>query len=59
VYDNGVGLPPDIHINEAGTFGFKMIHAFIQKMKGDMKIYSEDGTKVELIIRNYKRPVHE
>jgi two-component sensor histidine kinase len=59
VFDNGVGLPPDINITESGTFGFKMIHAFIQKMKGDIKIYSEDGTKVELIVRNYKRPVHE
>jgi two-component sensor histidine kinase len=59
VFDNGVGLPPDINITESGTFGFKMIHAFIQKMKGDIKIYSEDGTKVELIVRNYKRLVHE
>lgn len=59
VYDNGVGLPPDINITESGTFGFKMIHAFIQKMKGDIKIYSEDGTKVELIVRNFKRLVHE
>lgn len=59
VYDDGVGLPPDINITESGTFGFKMIHAFIQKMKGEIKIYSEDGTKVELIVRNFKRPVHE
>jgi two-component system, sensor histidine kinase PdtaS len=59
VYDNGVGLPPDINITESGTFGFKMINAFIQKMKGDIKIYSEDGTKVELTVRNFKRPVHE
>jgi two-component sensor histidine kinase len=59
VFDNGVGLPPDINITESGTFGFKMIHAFIQKMKGDIKIYSEDGTKVELIVRNFKRLVHE
>ena len=59
VYDNGVGLPLDIDITESGTFGFKMIHAFIQKMKGEIRIYSEDGTKVELTIRNFKRPVHE
>lgn len=59
VYDNGVGLAPDINITESETFGFKMIHAFIQKMKGDIKIYSEDGTKVELTVRNYKRIGHE
>jgi two-component sensor histidine kinase len=59
VYDNGVGLAPDINITESGTFGFKMIHAFVQKMKGDIKIYSEDGTKVELLVRNFKRAVHE
>lgn len=36
-----------------------MIDAFIQKMKGDIKIYSEDGTKVELTVRNFKRAAHE
>jgi two-component sensor histidine kinase len=59
LYDNGFGLAPDINITESGTFGFKMIDAFIQKMKGDIKIYSEDGTKVELTVRNFKRPGRE
>lgn len=55
VYDNGIGLPPDINITESGTFGFRMIHAFIRKMKSTLKIYSEGGTRVELTVRNFSK----
>lgn len=54
VYDNGVGLPDDFHIKFKETFGHKMIQTFIQKMKGELKTYSEEGTKVEITITNYK-----
>jgi two-component sensor histidine kinase len=59
VYDNGVGLPHHFSIHDSVTFGFKMIKAFMQKMKGDMKVYTEDGTKVELTMTNYKPAAHE
>ena len=52
VYDNGTGIqqkPKD----EYG-FGYKMINAFLQKLKGKMNIYAEDGTKVDIEIKNYK-----
>lgn len=54
VYDNGVGLPDDFHTRYKDTFGYKMIDAFLQKMKGELKTYSEEGTKVEITVSNYK-----
>lgn len=54
VYDNGVGLPDDFFTKYRETFGYKMIDAFVQKMKGELKTYSEEGTKVEITVSNYK-----
>jgi len=54
VYDNGSGLPDDFYTRFKETFGYKMIQTFIQKMKGEIKVYSEEGTKVEITITNYK-----
>lgn len=54
VYDNGVGLPDDFQTRFKETFGYKMIQTFIQKLKGELKTYSEEGTKVEITITNYK-----
>jgi two-component sensor histidine kinase len=58
VYDNGAGLPAHFSIEDSVTFGFKMIRAFMQKMKGQMRVYSEDGTKVELTMTHYKPVMH-
>lgn len=52
IYDNGVGLPDGYEQKNSETFGFKMISAFLQKLKGTMRIYTDDGTKVEVIIPN-------
>ena len=57
VFDNGVGLPDDFQIKFKETFGYKMIQAFIQKMKGELNTYSEEGTKVEIAFTNYKPAV--
>lgn len=54
VYDNGVGLPPDFQEKYETTFGYRMIKAFMQKLKGELKTYTEEGTKVEISIKNYK-----
>ncbi len=53
VYDNGIGLPQDFEQGVKKSFGHKMINAFLQKLKGEMKMYSEDGTKVDIEIANY------
>jgi len=54
VYDNGVGSILTNEFNNEHTFGYKMIRAFLQKLKGEMNIYSEDGTKVDIEIKNYR-----
>ena len=55
VYDNGVGLPADFNPETKKSFGHKMILTFLQKLKGEMKMYSEDGTKVDITIKNFKK----
>ena len=55
VFDNGVGLPADFNPAIKKSFGHKMINAFLQKMKGEMRMYSEDGTKVDITIKNFKK----
>lgn len=57
VYDNGVGLPADFESRYKTTFGYKMIQAFIQKLKGEIKIFTDDGAKVEIKLTNYKLTV--
>ncbi len=54
VYDNGVGLPLNFNPDVKKSFGHKMINVFLQKLKGEMKMISEDGTKIDIIIRNFK-----
>lgn len=54
VYDNGVGFPESVLQKETNTFGFKMIHAFVQKMKGSINMYTEDGARIDIILKNYK-----
>ena len=54
VYDNGVGSVTTERLKEEQTFGYKMIRAFLQKLKGEMKVFSEDGTKVDVEIKNYR-----
>ena len=55
VYDDGIGLPENFEPGAKKSFGYKMIHAFLQKLNGKMKMYSEDGTKVDIEIVNYKK----
>jgi len=57
VYDNGVGLAHDFNPETKKSFGHKMILTFLQKLKGEMKIYSEDGTKVDITMKNFKKLV--
>ncbi len=55
VYDNGVGLPQDFNPETKKSFGHKMILTFLQKLKGEMEMYNEDGTKVDITIKNFKK----
>ncbi|MGQ0737677.1 MAG: histidine kinase dimerization/phosphoacceptor domain -containing protein [Bacteroidota bacterium] len=54
VEDDGVGLPAAFASDEKSSFGFKMIHSFLQKLKGQLQISSDNGTKATVFIKNYK-----
>jgi two-component sensor histidine kinase len=54
VYDNGIGTQLKERLKEEYAFGYKMINAFLQKLKGEMKIYSDSGTRVDIEIKNFK-----
>lgn len=59
VHDNGVGLPEDFSSQDNKSFGYNMIRDFLHKMKGEMRVFSEDGAKIEIDIRQYKGVLHE
>ena len=51
VADNGVGMQvKDVE----GGFGTKLIRSFARKLEGEISISGEDGTAVEIRIKNYK-----
>lgn len=54
VSDNGVGVE-NIEDIRHKSFGFELIQAFAKKLKADMKITSEEGLKIEMSLRNYKK----
>jgi len=48
VYDNGIGIPESIDIAGANSFGYKMVRAFVQKLKGVMDIKRDAGTSIQI-----------
>lgn len=54
VKDNGVGMPPGFDPGHTSSFGYEMINAFSQKLKARMKIESNGGTDVQIIISKFK-----
>ena len=55
VADNGIGIPVKAHKNSRGTFGLEMINTFKRKLKADVTIMGEEGTRVMMLIRNYQK----
>lgn len=51
VSDNGNGIPDEVNIRQSNTFGFKMIRAFVQKLKGQMNVSGERGTCVSIVFK--------
>jgi len=54
VKDNGIGIPDNIDVSTGASFGYKIIKAFAQKLKGLMTINNKNGTDVQLLIAKYK-----
>ncbi|MEM8887863.1 MAG: tetratricopeptide repeat protein [Bacteroidota bacterium] len=50
VADDGVGLPKGFNPEESPSMGFKLIRAFVQKMKAKFEVVSEQGTQVKIFL---------
>lgn len=48
VSDNGIGIPDSIDVAGANSFGYKMVRAFVQKLKGTMQIVRDRGTTIQI-----------
>lgn len=48
VSDNGIGIPESIDVAGANSFGYKMVRAFVQKLKGTMQIVRDQGTTIQI-----------
>lgn len=55
VQDDGVGIKNPEQLSSSQSFGFELIEAFQQKLKAELEIDGENGTRVSLKIRNYKK----
>ena len=54
VQDNGIGVDVEKMLNSK-SFGNRLIKAFGQKLKADIAVKNENGTLVEMKIKNYKK----
>ena len=50
VEDNGVGYDPSLIPRK--SFGLRLIRAFVERLRAEYQIQSENGTKIELIIND-------
>lgn len=50
VADDGVGLPRDFNHEESKSMGYKLIRAFVQKMKATFEVMSDRGTQVKIFL---------
>ncbi|MDT0555280.1 tetratricopeptide repeat-containing sensor histidine kinase [Patiriisocius hiemis] len=55
IADNGKGLPENFSVNQISSTGFRLIKAFSDKLKANLKITSsKKGTEIAVIIPNLK-----
>ena len=50
VQDNGKGLPAGFQPETASSMGFQLIRSFAAKLKAELNIVNEQGTKVQMLI---------
>jgi len=54
IIDNGVGYT-DVNESSNKSFGKRLIKAFSNKLNADMEVINNNGTKVKLTIKNFKK----
>ncbi len=53
ITDDGIGITQEQHQSIGKSFGYKMIHAFVNQLNGEININNDQGTSVKVIIRKY------
>jgi signal transduction histidine kinase len=48
ITDNGIGLPEHFDPNKSPTLGLQLVYALAEQLDGDIHIYSDGGTVVEV-----------
>jgi two-component sensor histidine kinase len=56
VKDNGKGMDTSLLNEEMESFGYQMILAFKEKLDAEINISGDNGTDVQLTIKNYQKP---
>ncbi len=50
VIDNGNGMDPSLLEESNDSFGLQMIKSFVEKLEGSLKLNTENGTTIQLVI---------
>jgi PAS domain S-box-containing protein len=50
IKDNGPGLPPGFNAQESTSLGLRLIKSFVNQVKGDLKMYHDNGLTYEIKI---------
>lgn len=56
ISDNGVGIAQNIWLDEGDSLGFNLIRGLSKSLHGDLNIYSEAGTTIEVVFPLSTRP---
>ncbi len=49
VYDDGVGIPEEIKLDQTETLGLQLVHTLTEQLEGEIRLSREDGSKFDLI----------
>ena len=55
VEDDGIGIADAETLSGSESFGYTLINSFKRKLEADLSINSENGTKVTMTIKKYKK----
>jgi two-component sensor histidine kinase len=48
VADNGVGIPPEVDINNPKSLGLELLNIFVEQLHGSMMVNRESGTEFRI-----------
>jgi two-component sensor histidine kinase len=55
VRDNGIGIDHPDKVRDGDSFGFDLIHSFVEKLDGALEITVDHGTEIRATLKNYQK----